>query len=119
MTELLNIIATHPVQDVEVLLSFLGGFSVIIFLRGFLSGLPQLILINMDAEHLAHARTRAMWGMMLLWALFGIWELFRYTLALLFGETLPHSQGVLAVIIFVFIVFFALPYYLMPKGGGH
>ena len=80
MTALLTAIATHPVQDIEVLLSLLAALAFITFLRGFLTGMQQIIQINMDAEHLAHARTRAMWGMMLLWIFFGVWEVFRFIL---------------------------------------
>jgi hypothetical protein len=74
----------------------------------------------MDAEHLGHARARAMWGMMLLWAFFGIWELVRLVNASLQGEALPHTTGIIIWILAVLLILFVLPFFLFPKkGGGH
>lgn len=104
-----------------MVLTLLAALAIVTFLRGFLTGLQQLILINLDAEHLEHARTRAMWGMMQLWAFFGIWEAIRLSLAFIQGETIPHTTAIVVCILLVVGILFLLPLYLFPKkaGGGH
>ena len=119
MTELLLAIATHPLQDIEVMLTLLAAMAFITFLRGFLTGLQHLLLINMDADHLEHTRARAMWAMMLLWVFFGAWEAVRWIAAALAGVPIEHTSAITAVIIFDLVAFFLLPAWLMPKGGGH
>ncbi len=119
MLALLTAVATHPLQDIEVGLSLAAGVSFVLFLRGFLTGSRHMILINMDAHELSESRTRAMWGMMLLWAFFGIWEAVRLGLALIQGETLPHTTGIVVCIALVAVILFIVPYLLSPKGGGH
>ena len=82
MGMLIDTIVSHPYGDIVVFFSFAGTMAFLLFLRGFLAGFSQLLTINMHAQHLEHARTRAVWGVLLLIFLFVLWEAVRYVAGL-------------------------------------
>ena len=82
MGMLIDTIISHPYGDIVVFLSAAGALSFLLFLAGFLAGLPQLFTISMHAEHLAHARTRAVWGVILMIFFFVLWEAVRFVAGL-------------------------------------
>ena len=71
---------------VGVILSFIAAFGFLIFLRGFLLGLNQVLYIDANAEHLDHARTRATWGFLIMLNIFVFWVFVR-GIAALMGQT--------------------------------
>ncbi len=79
---LIDTIISHPYGDIVVFLSAMGALSFLVFLAGVAGGVKQLFTINAHAEHLAHARTRAVWGVLLMTLLFVLWEAIRWMFGL-------------------------------------
>ncbi len=52
-------------------------FAFLIFFRGFLPGVTQLVTFSGNDEHLRLAYTRVIWGTYLLVIIFCIWEVVR------------------------------------------
>ena len=77
-------IVLHPIYSIGFILSFAAGFSFLIFLRGFLSGVGHIFTIDHHDDHQDHARVRAIWGVVLLYEIFMLWVLVR-TVASFFG----------------------------------
>lgn len=75
----------NPMLFLGYLFAFVAAIGFLIFLRGFLSGLPKVFTIDYHEEHQAHHRVRIMWGFFILLYLFIIWELLRWILGGLFG----------------------------------
>ena len=55
----------------------LAVFSFLLFLRGFLTGIPELFTNNSNYAHLRIAYTRAVWATFLLVIMFATWEIVR------------------------------------------
>lgn len=62
---------------IGALLSFLAAWSFLIFLRGFLSGIPYVFSDNGNEEHMDHYSVRSTWGFLLLIPIFVLWEILR------------------------------------------
>lgn len=106
---------------VEILFAFLAAISFLVFLRGWLGGIGNVIKMNGHDEHLNHAYVRQVWGVMLLAALFFVWEVVRMV-ASWFGLVPAHPTthtwamlGIAAVVAaYVFI-----KKNLFSDSGGH
>lgn len=81
MEYLFNVIFTHPFYTLGVLFSLASGVAFVIFLSGFFAGVGHIFTMDRNDKHMEHARMRATWGVLLLIALFLLWEFVR----LLFG----------------------------------
>lgn len=81
MEYVFNAVFSHPLYSLGVLFSLAAGAAFATFLGGFLSGIGHVFTIDHNDKHMEHARMRAVWGVLLLIALFILWELVR----LLFG----------------------------------
>ena len=105
-------LVTHPVFSLGFILAFAAGFSFLIFLRGFLSGAGHMFTIDHHDHHLFEARTRAVWGVVLLLDIFLIWVTIR-SVAALFGGT-PVDVSLTITIYVLYIMWRALAAWLLP-----
>lgn len=68
---------SDPLLHIGYFFSFVSAFAMLIFLRGFLSGVSYVFTMNWHDEHMEHYRTRAIWGVMSLIFIFILWEIVR------------------------------------------
>ena len=85
----------NPVLYVGYFLSAVGAVGVLLFFSGFFGGIKHLFSYSESADHVEHARTRALWGLYLCMAALGTWELIRVVL----GEAPVSSTLILAAIL--------------------
>ena len=85
----------NPVLYIGYFLSAVGALGVLLFFTGFFGGIKHLFTYSEDADHMDHARTRAMWGLYLCMLALGLWELIRVVL----GEVPVSSTLILAAIL--------------------
>ncbi|MDE2071432.1 MAG: hypothetical protein KGI70_01700 [Patescibacteria group bacterium] len=78
MNAFLDAVLANPWHDIELIFTGLGVFAFIIFFGGFTAGLPHLFTQNYHAERIAKHRLRVTWGVMMLLALFIVWEVVRW-----------------------------------------
>ncbi len=113
MESLFNTVAANPWYYLGVCFAILGGFAFLIFLRGFISGVGNLFHMHGHDEHLQHARVRVVWGLYLMMATLGLWELIR----IIAGQA-PGSTIVLVIILLLPAWWPALTKFLSGLGGG-
>jgi hypothetical protein len=99
-----------PMFFIGLLFAFLAAISFLIFLRGFLSGLPALFTFSANADHQSHHRLRVTWGLMLLLFLFLYWELLKWTIAFFTGTA--QSSGAFIAIALLWLILVVLPFLL-------
>lgn len=71
-------IFADPMFYLGYLFAFAAAIAFLIFLRGFLSGLPKVFTMDWHEEHQEHHRVRVTWGFFLLLYLFVVWQLVRF-----------------------------------------
>lgn len=103
----------NPYLTLAGAFAFFAAISFLLFLRGFFSGIIPVFTIEGHEGHMLEHRVRAVWGLMLLLALFTIWEIVRVLGAFLSGAGGPWP-GWLVVLGFVWLVYFVL-YQLVIK----
>ncbi len=69
-----------PLYYIGFIFAFMAAFAMLIFLRGFLSGVGHLTTIDWHDGHMDHYRHRAMWGALSLLAVFIAWEILSWAL---------------------------------------
>lgn len=115
-----NVYAT-PFHYVEILFAFLGALAFLLFLRGFLGSIGEVFKQNGHEEHVEHSEVRAIWGVLLLGAVFAVWQMTR-TIASWIGFN-DGNQIVLGYYIAGIIAFWYgfkfLKKELFSGGGGH
>ena len=105
---------SDPLYYVGAALSLFAAAGIILFLRGFGSGIGHIFHMRGHEEHLHHARVRIVWGVYLCMVVFGIWELLRLVL----GEA-PTSTWVLILILLSPAWIPWLKGLFSGGGGGH
>lgn len=78
MYVLIENVISNPYALLVVGFSLAGAMAFITFLRGALSGARQLTMIDENSEHLAHYRTHAVHGVVLMAFFFAVWEAVRW-----------------------------------------
>ena len=68
----------NPLWYIGFVLAFVAALSFLVFLRGFLSGLPNLFTLSAHEGHQRRHRVRITWGVILLIFLYIIWEILRW-----------------------------------------
>ncbi len=68
----------HPMLYVGYAFAFVAAIAFLVFLRGFLSGLPKVFTMDWHEEHQEHHRVRVTWGFFMLLYLFIVWEIVRW-----------------------------------------
>jgi hypothetical protein len=66
---------TNPLLYLGYAFAFVAAIAFLVFLRGFLSGLPHIFTLAGNDEYMPNHRRRAIWGTMMLLALFIVWEI--------------------------------------------
>jgi hypothetical protein len=107
-------IVQNPVLYIGYLFAALGAVGVLLFFSGFFGGIKHLFTYSESADHMEHARTRAMWGLYICMVALGLWE----TLRLILGEV-PASTWILIVILLSPLWAPYLKSLLTGKSGGH
>ncbi len=111
-------LVTHPLYSLGFVLAFAAGFSFLIFIRGFLSGVGHLFTIDHHDDHLSHARMRAVWGIVLMFDVFMVWVVIR-SIAALFGGP-PVNVNLTYWIFGFYIIWQAWAYFFLPPAPkGH
>lgn len=96
---------THPLYYIGLVLAFGAAFGFLIFLRGFLTGLNQLINIDSDDDHIKKARERAGWGMALMVNMFMLWVAIRGFVTLIGFDNADLSKTSTLLILYALLVF--------------
>lgn len=71
-------IYANPYLSIAYVFAFFAAIAFLVFLRGFLSGFMPLFTLEGHSGHMAHHRTRAVWGVLLLAFIFVLWEIVRW-----------------------------------------
>ena len=76
-------VIADPLFYVGYILSVFAAISFLIFLKGFLQGLQQVVFIDGNEEHLdhEHSREHITLGVLLMIFIFILWELLRWFVA--------------------------------------
>ncbi|MCX6820277.1 MAG: hypothetical protein NT019_03300 [Candidatus Adlerbacteria bacterium] len=122
MEQFWNNVLAVPFYYVEVLLAGLAAISFLVFLRGFLGGIGNVFTMNGHDEHLLHARTRSVWGVLLLAFLFVLWEILRMVASWLggpMGDTTLGMWFVIAIAATWLFLFIKKKLFSGGGGGGH
>ena len=93
-----NVVLTlvqNPVLYIGYFLSAVGAVGALLFFAGFFGGIGHLFSYSEDADHMEHARTRAIWGIYLCMLALGLWECIRIVL----GEVPVSSTLILVAIL--------------------
>ncbi len=85
----------NPVLYIGYFLSAVGAIGALLFFGGFFGGIGHLFSYSESADHMEHARTRAIWGIYLCMFALGIWECIRIVL----GEVPVSSTLILMAIL--------------------
>jgi hypothetical protein len=101
-------VSNHILYILGVFFSFFAAVGFLIFLRGFLIGLNQLVYIDSHEEHLSEARARATWGTLIMITVFIGWVVVE-AIAALFGKATINTTLTLWIL-GVSAVFFVYGY---------
>jgi hypothetical protein len=77
MDAFLSAFFQDPMRYIAYGFAFFSAVGIVLFLRGFGSGMPHLFTYSEDAEHMEHARARAVWGVLVCMVVWGLWEVVR------------------------------------------
>jgi hypothetical protein len=77
MESLYTAFFADPVYYIGAIFALFGAWGLILILMGIGSGMQHIFTYNESESHMAHVRTRALWGVLMLMATWGFWELFR------------------------------------------
>jgi hypothetical protein len=66
-----------PMKYIAYMLVFVAACGAILFFGGFGSGARHLFTFGESSSHMQHARVRIVWGILLIMAAWGWWEIFR------------------------------------------
>lgn len=116
-----NVYAT-PFHYLEILFAFLAAFAFLIFLRGFLGSIGNIFKMNGHDEHVQHAQVRQFWGVILLAAVFVVWEIVRTVASWLGfndGYNTPLGYWFVGIIVAVWLILFIKKGLFSGGGGGH
>lgn len=78
MESYLNNFLSDPMFYIGALFAGLAVLAFLTFLRGFLTGIPELFNNNSNYAHLRIAYTRVLWGTFFLVIIFAVWETLRF-----------------------------------------
>ncbi|MSR70649.1 hypothetical protein EXS62_01255 [Candidatus Kaiserbacteria bacterium] len=95
MENLVIELTTNPLRYIEYFLATLGAVGALLFLAGIGGGLPHLFTYSHGADHMSHARTRAIWGIYLCMVTLGLWEVIRVIIG-----AAPASYLILSLVLF-------------------
>lgn len=68
----------NPMWYIGLVFAFVAAFGFLIFLRGFLNGIEHLFTIDTKAEYVKLARTRMVWGVLIMLTLLIWWEILKW-----------------------------------------
>jgi len=77
MENLVVNLVQNPVLYIGYFLSAVGAVGALLFFGGFFGGIGHLFSYDNDADHMDHARTRAVWGIYICMLTIGFWEFVR------------------------------------------
>lgn len=83
MGAIVDSLVSDPLWYIGFLLATLAALAFLVFLRGFLSGVPHFFTLSSHDEHIHHHRVRVTWGFFLLLFLFILWQVIRWLADLL------------------------------------
>lgn len=114
MDAFLAAIYQDPLRYIEYLFAFCGAIGILLFIAGFGSGIPHIFTYSESWSHMMHARARAIWGILVVMVVLGLWEIVR----VIVGEA---SLGYLILALLLLTPLW-LPWLhkkASGKGGGH
>lgn len=85
---------SNPSYYISALFAVAGTIAFLLFLRGFLATIGRVFTISGNDDHLREGYTRAVWGVLLLFLLFTVWEVVRFIFGLFVAGDTP-SVGLL------------------------
>ncbi len=110
----------NPLPILGSVLAFFAAIAFLVFLRGFLSGLMYLFTLNGNDDFMKQGRIRVLWAYLLIFLIFGLWEVLRWIVAVINGTPRPATFGLaLTILIALYAVHRAVFYYKKKEEGGH
>jgi hypothetical protein len=113
MDGLVLALLADPMRYVAYIFAFFGGLGVVLFIMGFSGAIPHVFTYAESAHHMEHARSRAIWGLLIAMVTMGLWEIVR----IVSGQA-PISYLWLSLILLT-PLWFPWVKGLIKKGGGH
>jgi len=105
-----------PLLYIGMVLSAYAVIGFLTFLRGFIAGSGHVIANSGHNEHQEEARVRATWGLLIVFAVFLIWETLRFVASWFGYATVNTNFGIVVSIILLLWIGYTL---LLSKKGGH
>jgi hypothetical protein len=104
MNPFLQVLYAHPMQSIGAIFAVFAMAGALLFLRGFFSGFGNLFTFDHNDYYLTRARTRVVWGVLILYATFTVWEIVRFVVGWV-TETPTMSAGGWEFIIFMWLLY--------------
>ena len=103
-----------PLRYIAYLFAFFAAVGVLLFVAGFSGAIPHIFTYSESAHHMEHARSRAIWGLLICMVVLGLWE----TLRVIVGQA-PLSYLWLSLILLTPLWIPWVKGLLKGGGGGH
>ena len=107
MNPILQVLYAHPLQTIGTVFTIFAMAAVLLFLRGFSSGFGNFFTFDHNEYYLEKAHVRVTWGVLMLYAIFTVWEILRYVVGWIF-ETPTMSAGGFEFLAFMWILYFVM-----------
>jgi hypothetical protein len=78
MNSILQVLYSHPMHTIGAVFAFFAMVGFLLFLRGFMSGFGNFFTFDHNDYYLERARVRVVWGVLIMYAAFSIWEVVRF-----------------------------------------
>jgi hypothetical protein len=105
MNPILQVLYAHPMQSVGALFAFFAMAGALLFIRGFFSGAGNFFTFDHNDYYLEKARVRVVWGVLIMYAVFSVWEVVRFIVGWV-TETPTMSAGGFEFLIFMWVLYF-------------
>lgn len=116
MEDILNNFLADPLLYIGMALSAYAVIGFLTFLRGFIAGSGHIIGNSGHNEHQEEARMRSIWGLLIVFAVFLVWETMRFVASWFGYTTMNTGFGITVSVILLLWVGHTL---VLGKKGGH
>lgn len=96
-----------PYLSLGYLFAAFGALALLLLVRGFFSSLRYIFTMDGHEEHMEHWRFDAIWGVLLLFALFTVWQGVRIIAGFFTGDAGPSGSTLITLAV-VWTLYFVL-----------
>ncbi len=104
-------LVTDPLRYIAYIFALFGAIGTLLFMAGFGGGIKFIFTYAEDAHHMAHARARIVWGVLICMVTLGLWEIVRVVI----GQA---PLGYLWLSLFLLTPLWIPALMKLAKGGG-